>query len=75
MLTYGLMIVASVAATGIGYYFFLIAMSQTIKGSLIVINRNVEGKPEQKCIWEQLIEFLEYHSNVKQLSEILFFFN
>lgn len=50
-------------ALGIGCYFYLIASNKCIKGSLFSISRRTEQN-----ISDQFIEFIQFHSRVKQLS-------
>lgn len=56
-----------VLVLAIGFYIFMIAMCKTIRGSLLAINRNLSIKLDRKRIFEQLVEFLEFHSRMKRL--------
>lgn len=69
MQKYTFLICGCVLGLGIGFYSFLIALSKSIKKSLFFIKREIGDRSKQKLILEQLIEFLEFHSHVKQLCE------
>lgn len=75
MISYASMIGACVIAFALGFYLYTIAMTKCIKGSLFSINRNAQLKIKRKCIFKQLVEFIEFHSKVKQLSVLLKFFD
>lgn len=70
MFTYALLVGGCATVLGIGLYFFTMAMSRTTKGTIVTVIRATEVESKRKQIREQLIEFLEFHSKVKQLSEI-----
>lgn len=53
----------------IGSYLYGIAYSKAIKGSLFTINQSIQAQADPSILLEQLTEFLELHSNAKQLSE------
>lgn len=53
---------------GIGSYILAIASSKCIKGSLFAIGRSIKAESDRSCILDQLIEFIDFHSRVKQLS-------
>lgn len=67
---YGYMIGASIFVLSIGAYLYGNSLSKGIKGSLFAFNRNVRAKTDQSILLEQVIEFLELHSNAKQLIAI-----
>lgn len=52
----------------IGFYLFSFAMTKTTKVSLLSINRKARDKSKRPQILKQIIEFLKFHSRVKQLS-------
>lgn len=54
-------------ALGIGCYLYTIAASKCIKGSQFLIGRCTTKHTNQNIL-DQFIEFIEFHSNVKQLS-------
>lgn len=64
-----LFIVGCVLAIGVGNLLFAIAMSKSLKVTLYSINQKAYDKSDRKCFVEQLIELIEFHSIVKQLSE------
>lgn len=68
MTTYILMTGACVAALGIGCYLYAIAASKCIKENLFAIIKNFENK-NKRSIRDQLIEFIDFHTKVKQLSK------
>lgn len=64
---------ACILMLGIGVYFFLVALSKSIKKTLFSINQNAQDQTDQSFIWERLDEFFEFHSKVEQFSiQILF---
>lgn len=65
-----LMIAGCVLTLGIGSYFYAIAASQCIKENLFAIAESCRYKAKRKLICKQLIEFIEFHTQVKQLSKI-----
>lgn len=67
-LVYMTLIGASVLTLAIGSYLYLVASSKCIKGSLFAIGQCTSIKTYRN-IREQLVEFIEFHSLVKQLSE------
>lgn len=69
MATYGFAICACVMNLSIGSYLYGIAYSKAIKGSLFTINQSIQAQADPSILLEQLTEFLELHSNAKQLSE------
>lgn len=64
MLSYMAFIAACVLALTMGSYLYFVASSECIKGSLLAIDQSANQN-----IFEQFIEFIEFHSLVKQLSE------
>lgn len=67
MLSYVVLIAACVICLGFGSYLYCIVTSKCIKGSLLSIGR---CNNNQKAIFNQFIEFIKFHSHVKQLSKI-----
>lgn len=63
------MVSASAFVFLIGFNLFAIASSKLIKGSLFFINYNAAAKIDENQFFEQIIEFLEFDSSVKQLSK------
>lgn len=69
IILYIMRIVACVLMLAIGAYLYFVALSKIIKGSLFSINRNAQAKrANQSILLERIIEFLDLHSSVKQLS-------
>lgn len=62
---YALMVGACIAVLAIEFFIYTNAMSKCIKQSLFAISKS---KGHSGKIREQFIEFLEYHTRVKQLS-------
>ena len=66
---------------GFGAFLFGIAFHKDLMYHLNLINRNLQTEPLRGHILKQLIEFVDLHSNLKQLSdeknglELLFFIN
>lgn len=67
--TYSFTIAACILSLSVGFTLFLFAMSKVAKISVICINQKAGDKTARKRILEQLIEFLEFHSRMKQLSK------
>lgn len=67
---YETMIGACPLVSAFGYYYFGIAASKCIKGSLFSIAQSIDAKINKKHIFDQLAEFIELHSSVEQLSSI-----
>lgn len=65
--TYLVYIGACVLALGFGCYSYLMAMAECIKQNLCAIRRNIRKSRQKKHLWEQLKEFIEFHSRAKQL--------
>ena len=72
MLSYTLIVAAVMMTLAIGAYLFGMAASKCIKGSLFNISRNIKARRSRKHVMKQVIEFVEFHSTVKQLSETVF---
>lgn len=70
MLWYACMIGACVMSLGIGLYLYAIAASRCIKEICFAVSQSAEIKTERKHIRPQLIEFMQTHSHVKQLSKL-----
>ena len=70
MLLYAIMIGACVLALAIGSYLYIIALNKCMKESLNVINQTTHDKINRIGIGKRLSEFIELHSNVKELSDI-----
>lgn len=68
MFSYAMKIGASVIAFAFGSFIYAIADSKYIKKNLIAISQSCHAKTEQKRIWEQLIEFIEFHACIIQLN-------
>lgn len=64
----GMRIGACALILAAGSYLHGIAISKCIKGSLFAINRNAKSKANRSHLLEQIIEFLQLHSNTQQLS-------
>lgn len=60
---------ACALALAIGSYLFGIAGSKCLKENLLSISISTESMAnDQKCVLDKFIEFIEFHSQVKQLS-------
>lgn len=68
MIMYLLSTVGCALVFAIASYLFSIAMSKSIKLNLCSINRKAGDEIHRMRLMEQLVEFIEYHSRVKQLS-------
>lgn len=53
----------------IGCFLFMIALTKDIQRTLHSINENTKSKKKRTKISKQLIEFIKFHSILKQLSE------
>lgn len=71
ILSYITMIGGGVLVLAIATFLYVMTMSKCIKACLFAIGRNTELKINRIHIVEQLIEFIQYHSRVKQLSKFL----
>lgn len=61
---------ACILALSVGFYLYAMAMCKCIKQNLFAVSRNSQVKIKRAHIGEQLIEFIGFHSRVKQLSLI-----
>lgn len=68
IISYLLFIGACVLALAFGSYLYVIAMNECVKENLVVISQSCQDKAKHGDILEQLNEFVEFHSCVKQLS-------
>lgn len=73
MFSYAMLIGACTLSLAFGYYAISISESKCIKGSATAIARNSKLKGKRKHIFEQLIEFIEFHSHAKQLGSLFTF--
>lgn len=65
-----LLIAGCAVVFAIGNYLFLITMSKLLlKVRLSSISQNAGDESERRCLIERPIEFLKFHSRVKQLSQ------
>lgn len=64
---YGLLFLASLVIFGMVTFFFANALIKDINGLLQTINKNAKVKKNRDRILKQLLEFIQYHSDVKQL--------
>lgn len=63
------MVAASVISLAIGFSSYAIAASKCIKGSLSGISEHLEqARTNSRSAFDQLTEFIQFHSQVKQLS-------
>lgn len=69
ILVYAAIIGACDITMAVGSYLYGIAMSECVKGTLNEINRHVHDKTNKARIVEEIIEFVQFHSRVKQLSK------
>lgn len=65
--TYGLKFLAFSVSFEMGAYFFSNALTKDIIGLLKTINKSAKAKGSHTRILKQLTEFVQYHSDVKQL--------
>lgn len=73
MLSYALLIGACALVLAIGGFLYIIELSKCIKHRLFALGPRTDAKTNLTCILNQLAEFIELHSNVKQLTESIFF--
>lgn len=64
---YGLLFLVSLASVGTTTFFFTKALIRDINGLLRNINKNTKIEKQHGCILKQFSEFIQYHSDVKQL--------
>lgn len=64
------MIGACIISFAFGCYLLGIAMTKLIKRSLFAIDQSICAKIDQQRILDQLAEFVELHSTIKQLCTI-----
>lgn len=69
MFLYMAMIGGNIFILPVGSFLYAIAMTKCIKGSLFAIGRSGDTNQTTGPILEQLAEFIEFHSHVKQLSD------
>lgn len=69
MMSYAAMIGACIIAFAFGFYLYTTAMTKCIKGILFHVNRSAESKTNRKMVHKQIVEFIRFHSRVKQLSK------
>lgn len=55
-----------VLAIGLFFFSFAIAISKSINEILFSITQNATDKINQNVIWQQFVEFFEFHSKVNQ---------
>lgn len=65
----GFCLAASVATFAIGNYLYAIAFTKLIRSSLHEINRSAEKKNDRARAMKQLVEFIQFQSESKQLSK------
>lgn len=71
MLMYVSYAVACILSIGFGAYSFIIAMTEDIKINVNITNDDIKIKKNRSKIVEQISDFIEIHSNAKQLSELM----
>lgn len=71
ILSYAMTIAASDMALAIGSYLYAIAASKCIKQDLMDISQSARDKRDQNRIRKQIFKFIDFHTRVKQLSNIL----
>lgn len=69
MSTYALAFIANVSAAGLGAFLFSLAVTKDIKIMLQSIQKCASAKKSPTCALNELIEFIQYHADVKQLSK------
>lgn len=70
LISYGAMIGACFMNLQIGSFLYTVAMAKCLKSSLLSINKKAHCKARQALIPPQMIESLQFHSRLKQLSRI-----
>lgn len=71
---YELMIGACTISLAFGIYFYLLAMSKTIKDNLFFINnQSIDAKINKQLMLNQIVEFIDLHTFATQLSSIWWF--
>ena len=71
--TYLLLLVACLLTLSCGCLLFMLTMIKVAKQSLHSINKTAKLKSKRTLISNQLTQFIQYHSILKQLSELLYF--
>lgn len=69
MIWYLVMIGACIISVAFGSYLFAITNSKCIKGDLSAIGQCTDGTKSYQEILDRIIEYSQYHANVKQLSK------
>ena len=64
-------IAACVIALAVGSYLYAIADSKCLQRILSAVDQSSQLKAERKHIRKQLVDLMQYHSNVKQLSKLM----
>lgn len=67
VISYAMLIGTGTLTFGVASYSYLIASSKCIKGSLFAIGRCTNDKAKQHIL-DRFIEFMQFHSQAKQLS-------
>lgn len=65
---YEFLYIGCMAMFGLGFFLFLLTAYEDINRNLRIINVNAKSKKKQSKIFKQLIGFIRYYSDVKQLS-------
>lgn len=71
MASYGLKIGACALCFAIGSFLYSMAACKCLKENLSAIQGSTKHKTSRKLILEQMIEFIGFHSQTKQLSASL----
>lgn len=73
LIAYNFFLLASMVSLGVGAYLFTISMAEYIKDILNAINERTQQDDENKItdIGQQLADFIEIYSILKELSEIV----
>lgn len=69
VVSYLLLVGSCGMALAIGSYLYFMASNKCIKGNLLSINQWTGGNKNSQQISNQFIEFIQFHSRVKQLSK------
>lgn len=75
LFAYLLYVAACVLVLAFGSFLYAMAMTKCIEENLFAIGKSTQAKvkqTEQIELWEQLIEYIEFHSRAKQLSNLTF---
>lgn len=70
MMTYAIHIIANLLAFGIGCYLIGITATKEINKTLHIVNKRLGLKKERSLALERFTKLVEWHSFIKQLSNL-----